>query len=90
MAKKRNKLDIVQDILLTIRSKGGKIRQTHLMYKANLSHTQMKGYLAELKKNQLISEVQQEHNTFVLITDQGFKFLERTENLTTFEQAFGL
>lgn len=90
MGKKRTKLDIIQDILLTIRSKGGRIKQTHLMYKANLSHTQMKGYLAELGRKALLKESQREHNTFVSITEEGLRFLEESRKIAEFEEAYGL
>ena len=90
MGKKRNKFDIILDILQTIGNKGGTIKQTHLMYKANLSHTQMKGYLAELSKKKLLEEIQKEHNTFIFITEDGFKFLEKSKDIPEFEETFGL
>ena len=90
MAKKRKRIDIIKDILLTIRSKGGRIKQTHLMYKANLSHTQMKTYFEELKEKNLILETQEAHNTFISITDQGFVLLETLDSAQSFEETFGL
>jgi predicted transcriptional regulator len=90
MTGKRTKLDIIRDILLTIQSKGGNIKQTHLMYKANLSHTQMKSYLEDLKKKQIIEENKKDHNTFILITEHGFKLLNDIDTAKKFEQTFGL
>lgn len=90
MARKRTKLDIIRDILLTIQRKNGKIKQTHLMYKANLSHTQMKSYLEDLKKKHVVAEEKQEHNTFILITDHGFKLLHEIDTAQKFEETFGL
>ncbi|HLD98553.1 MAG TPA: winged helix-turn-helix domain-containing protein, partial [Candidatus Nanoarchaeia archaeon] len=45
--KKRNKLEIIRDILNVIRSRNGKIKPTHILYKSNLSHQMMEEYLAE-------------------------------------------
>lgn len=46
MAKKRRtRIDIINDILKVISDKKGRIKQTHLMYKVNLSHKLMRSYL---------------------------------------------
>ena len=54
MAKKRERIEIIEDILQAIRDKDGRIKPTHLMYKANLSHKSMKDYLTKLLKNNLV------------------------------------
>lgn len=84
MEKKRNKTDIISDMLLTIRERG-RIKPTHLMYKANLSHKQMKGYLDELEKNKMIKKEER-----IEITKKGREFLDKYSQLKEFEKTFGI
>ncbi len=56
MNKKRNRLQVIHDILLTIKDKNGKIKPTHILYKSNLSHQMMEGYMEELIGKNFIIE----------------------------------
>ncbi|MBI4140662.1 hypothetical protein HY485_02375 [Candidatus Woesearchaeota archaeon] len=90
MTERRNKIDIIYDILRVTNDKGGKILPTHLLYKSNLSHQRMKGYVEELKQKRLIDEVKEDTKTFFVITDDGRKFLQQYHQLKEFTEAFGL
>ncbi len=90
MGKKRTKLDIIESILTTLRDSRGRLKQTKLMYKANLSHTQMKLYLDDLFNKNLIKEEDKEPYKYIFLTEKGFKFIEDLQKLKEFEEAFGL
>jgi predicted transcriptional regulator len=87
---RRSQLEIVYDMLKAIQDKGGKIKPTHLLYKSNLSHKRMKGYVEDLeKKGFMHSEAAGEKSMYV-ITEKGLKFLQEYQKVKEFTDAFGL
>ena len=87
-------MEIISDMLAAILQKGGSIKPTHLMYKANLSHNQMKGYLEELEKKELIAKNDEKKETrekvSIKITPNGRTFLFKYSEMKEFEKTFGL
>ena len=90
MQRKRSRIEIINDMLHTISNKGGRIKPTHLMYKANLSHTQMKLYLRELMDKNLVEEESIKGRTMLAITQKGFSFIQQFNQMKEFEKTFGL
>ncbi len=96
MTKKRNKLEIIKDILEVIRNKSGRIKPTHILYKSNLSYSMMEEYLQELIEKQFIKEEKssskktiKESKTY-FITEKGLKYLEQYRMISDFTESFGL
>jgi len=92
MERKRSRMDIIQDILETIQTKGGRIKPTRLMYKANLSYIQMNGYLDELMKQDLVNKIKEEKKdtNLIVITTKGYSFCNKLREMREFEKTFGL
>ena len=90
MEGKRTRIDIIGDMLSSILDKGGEIKPTHLMYKSNMSHTQMKTYLDDLLSKELIRKIKKGDYEYWIITDKGIEFNKKLKEVKEFEKAFGL
>ena len=88
--KKRNRLEIIRDILRVIREKKGKIKPTHILYKSNLSHQMMDEYLHELISKGFIVENVEGKNRTYSISQKGMMFLEKYRIIVDFTESFGL
>jgi len=90
MARKRDRTDIVLDMLSSIQDKGGEIKPTHLMYKSNLSHNQMNLYLEELFQKDFVMKISKNKGQYLSITDKGREFMMKLREMKEFERTFGL
>ena len=88
--KRRGKLEIINDMLQSIKNKGGQIKPTHLLYKSNLSHSKMKVYLKELTEKGMVEEHMKKDKKMFAITDKGYGFLLEFERIKEFSDSFGL
>lgn len=78
-------------MLVAIQNKGGRIKPTHLMYKANLSHVQMNSYLEDLIGKGFVEKVEEKSgNNYLILNDKGHKFIQRLREMKAFEESFGL
>jgi predicted transcriptional regulator len=75
---RRNNLDIAAQILII--AKNGCLK-TQIMYKGNLSFTQLNEYIAFMKNNNLLAQTKVEGKDIYTVTEKGLDFLQRYHQL---------
>lgn len=76
----RSKVDIVYDILVSAMGAGAK--KTHILYKANISSTQVESYFSALLAHNLLARAQDvEGSNIYRTTEKGRKFVECCDEL---------
>jgi predicted transcriptional regulator len=87
--KKRDRLEIINDILELLCTRDAK--PTQIMYKANLSHEMLNQYMNELLAKEFIIEKRErkEHRTYSL-TEKGSNFLRDYKLIKGFVDSYGL
>lgn len=91
MNKKRDRLELVKDILQTIRDHNNSIKTTPLLRYSNLSSQSFSEYYKDLLSKQLIKEIIDKKNRkHITLTDKGFHYLERYKAIREFVKEFDL
>jgi len=78
-SRRRDKLFIVAEILEITRE--GSLK-TQIMYRANLSFTQLNNYLKFMLKINLIKKVRENEKEIYRATEKGIEFLQRYREIT--------
>ena len=90
MAKKRERLEIIRDILESIRDKR-EIKPTRLLYASNLSPQMFKDYVDELLQKGFVKEnIDKKQKKTITLTNKGHEFLSEYKVIENFVQGFGL
>lgn len=84
MGKKRNRLEIIYDILVTLK-RNPSIKKTHLMYKTNLTYVRLNNYLEELREKDFITGDDSE-----ILTPKGEQLINEVRKMRQFMDSFGL
>jgi len=88
---KGGKLEIMKDILKIIQENKNSIKSTPLLRKSKISSTRFKEYYSELINRKLIKEIiDNKQDKFIVLTDNGFRFLERYKIILDFIDEFEL
>ncbi|OGI15648.1 hypothetical protein A3K63_04415 [Candidatus Micrarchaeota archaeon RBG_16_49_10] len=90
MNARRTKTQIYVDILRSLQRSNGRLRKTHIVYKANLTHTRLEEYLEFLLARKFIEEDGNGRQVFYKITEKGMRFLEQVTRLREISDAFGV
>jgi len=90
MNKKRDRLQVIHDILKVIQEKDGRVRPTHILYKSNLSHQMMEEYLLELIDKGFVIESKTADAKTYSLTKKGFDYLAQYQMIVNFVDSFGL
>ncbi|HIH52219.1 winged helix-turn-helix transcriptional regulator [Candidatus Pacearchaeota archaeon] len=87
---KRGRLEINHDILLLIQKNKNHIKPTPLLRKSNTSAGRFKEYLSELLEKGFVKKSLEKGKVFIILTDKGFKFLEKYSTILDFIDEFGI
>ncbi len=72
---RRSRLETFSDILRAVGS--GAQKQTHIMYKANLSWSVVQEYIATLESQGLVEQAVEDNKRVYRLSQSGFDFLNR-------------
>jgi predicted transcriptional regulator len=78
-SKRRDRLYIIAEILETAKDSALK---TQIMYRANLSFTQLNDYLKFMLKNELLEKILLNDREVYKATEKGMNFLQRYREIT--------
>lgn len=87
--RRRDRLETVYTILCIIRDKGP-IKRTPLLRSANLCGSSYKEYYTELTSKHFISEEEINGKIHLVLSDKGFRFLEKYAIINSFIKEFNL
>lgn len=89
--RKRERIEIIHDILKIIRDNHNSIKPTPLLRYSNLSSKSFKEYYEELRNKSLIKEIyDKKRKKYITLTDNGFEFLEKYKQIKGFIEEFNL
>ena len=90
MGKKRERLEVIKDILVSIKNTR-QIKPTRLLYSSNLSPQMFKEYINELITKGFIKlDIDKDEKKSFSLTKKGYDFLQEYRVIESFVDNFGL
>ncbi len=90
MAKKRERLEVIRDILKSVMT-NRQIKPTRLLYASNLSPQMFKEYINELISKEFIKlDIDKKDKKTFSLTPKGQEFLQEYKMIENFVENFGL
>ena len=91
MGKKRERLEIIHDVLKVIQDNHNSIKPTPLLRFSNLSSQRFAEYMEELMGKGFVREIKDKNGRkYYSLTDKGFKYLGRYTTIRGFIDDFDL
>ncbi len=87
---KRNRLEIIYDILNIIQNSPKPIKITPLLRKTNISSSRFKKYFTDLLNKGFVKKINVKEREGITLTDKGSRFLEKYQTITNFIEEFEL
>jgi predicted transcriptional regulator len=87
---KRERLEVIHDILMIIKDNTRPIKKTPLLRKSNLSSTRFSEYFEQLMNDHFIESIEIKHENFIQLSEKGNKYLEKYRGILNFIDEFGL
>ena len=89
--RKRDRLEVIYDILKIIRDHNNSIKPTPLLRYSNLSSSSFSEYYNELISKELLKEItDKKEKKYITLTDKGFNYLEKYRLILGFIDEFEL
>jgi len=88
--KKRDRLEVIFDILSIIQKHHNSIKPTPLLRYSNLSSSGFSEYYQELTVKGFIKEIISDEKKYITLTDKGFRYLEKYRLIRGFIDEFEL
>ena len=89
--KKRERLEVIFDILKIIQDNHNSIKPTPLLRYSNLSSSSIAEYYQELTMKAFVKEIEDaKGRRYITLTDKGFRYLEKYATIIGFIREFEL
>ena len=90
MSSKRDRLEVIYDMLSVIQKKNNSIKPTPLLRYSNLSTASFNEYYKELLEKEFVKEIKEKKKKYITLTDKGFLFIQKYKLILGFIDEFDL